>query len=121
MDDIQLEYIFENEEKLCFTNFDSEDSESWEQELHRTGMVAISNEYFYKEGTEVEKWLLLNYLLHDIKQVRFREIALINSLFTLPEPYKSPELLLEFMYANASPVSKKILESFIPNKNKQRD
>lgn len=116
-----LDYLFENEEKLQFSKFDSEDSESGEQELYRTGMVAISNEYFYNEKTEIEKWLLFNYLLHNIKQNRFREVVLINSLLTLPEPCKSPELLIEFMYANASLDSKKALESFLPQKNMQKN
>jgi len=116
-----LDYLFENEEKLQFTKFDYEDSEAWEQEFYRTAMVAISNEYFYKEATEAEKWLLLNYLLHDIKEVRFREIALVNCLLTLPERYKSPELLLEFMCANASPNAQKVLEWFLPKKDMQKD
>ena len=115
-----LDYLFENEEKLQFTKLDSEDSEAWEQEFYRTAMVAIGDEYFYKESTEAEKWLLLNYLLHDIKEVSFREIALVNCLLTLPERYKSPELLLEFMCANASPNAQKVLEWFLPKKDTQK-
>lgn len=116
-----LDYLFENEEKLQFTKIDSEDSEASEQELYRTAMVALWNEYFYNEGADARKWLLFNYLLQDIKQDRFQENALIVMFLENPARYNSHELLLEFMYANASPGSKKILESFLPKKNMQKD
>lgn len=115
-----LDYIFENEEKLRFTEINPEDNESDEQQRYRTGMVAILEEYFYKENTESEKWLLLNYLLHNLKQNEFSEVALVESLLSQPERFKSPELLLEFMYANASPGSQKTIEFFLPNKNLQK-
>lgn len=121
-----LDYLFENEGEMYFSGpLHPEDNESWEQQLNRTAMVAISSEYFYKENTEVEKWLLLNYLLYDIKQDGFQEFVLINNLLALPERYKSPELLLEFMYKNASPDSQKTIDKalkiFLPPKNNQKD
>ncbi len=116
-----LDYLFENEEKLRFTKINSEDNESLEQEKYRTGMIAIRNEYFYMENTETEKWLLLNYLLHDLKQVGFREVALVDNLLKLPEPCKSPELLLQFMKANAYPGSQKVFEFFLPKKDIQKN
>jgi len=118
-----LDYLFENEEKLRFTkrDYNSSNYDLEVQEMNRTGMVAIGNEYFYKESTEIERWLLFYYLLHDLKQNGYWEMALVNLFLTIPEHFKSEELLLEFMYDNSNPGSKTTIEFFLPTKNMQKN
>jgi hypothetical protein len=117
-----LDYLFENEGKLNFgPPLSSEDHEAWDQEVYRTGMHAIVNEYFYKEDTEVEKWLLFKYLLHDLKKMGVPEVALVSYFLSLPERYQSQELLIEFIDANANPKTRELMEFLFPKDIKQKD
>lgn len=103
-----LKYLFENEKDLGFGIVSSEMDDQEFEFTSRTALASVLIEY-----DKSENWLLFPFLFQSINRLDYCEIGLFFNILSYPSKYKSPWLLLEFMYENASPESKPVISEFI--------
>ena len=83
-----LEYVFKNEEQLCFGKFNSDD---WNP--LKTALIALCNEYAFKQD-----WVIFPYLYQYIKHSHdMRSFALVHVLLGYNDPLNARWLASEFM------------------------